>query len=250
MAHIRLEHVHVNLPIYDSSMRRLFKVPRFGRSRVGTQALGDTGRTLSIHALNDICLEIKEGERVCLIGHNGAGKTTLLRTVAGIYPASSGTIQIHGKLIAILSNSIALNADATGYENIKLVAELYDWPKNKVPRYIDEIEEFTELGDYLSLPIRIYSAGMVARLVYAMATQEVPDVLVVDEGIGAGDANFQEKAEARTKSFLDRSKIVLIATHSEPICRAICNRAVLLAGGRQVFSGSVDEALDRYASLR
>ena len=112
-----------------------------------------------IHALGGLNLELHEGDRVCLIGHNGAGKTTLLRVLAGIYPASTGKVEVVGKVFALLGNSMMMNADATGYETIRLVANLYHWPQEQMPELIRNIEEFTELGEYLSLPTRVYSAA-------------------------------------------------------------------------------------------
>jgi ABC-2 type transport system ATP-binding protein/lipopolysaccharide transport system ATP-binding protein len=193
---------------------------------------------------------LEEGDRVCIIGHNGAGKTTLLRVIAGIYPPSAGRIEVDGKVMALLGQNLAPNPDATGYENIRLVANLYDWPKDRLTEYIRDIEEFTELGEYLSLPARIYSAGMHARLAFAMATIQVPDVLLIDEAIGAGDVHFQEKARARTRDFISRAKIMVMASHAIDFCRAMCNKALLLANGRLVFFGDIEEGLSRYAELR
>jgi ABC-type polysaccharide/polyol phosphate transport system ATPase subunit len=179
-----------------------------------------------------------------------AGKTTLLRLIAGIYPPSSGRVKVDGKVMALLGQNLAPNPDATGYENINLIANLYDWPKERVPEYIRDIEEFTELGEYLSLPARIYSAGMHARLAFAIATIQVPDVLLIDESIGAGDAHFQQKARARTEEFIRRAKIMLMASHSIDFCRAMCNKALLVANGRRVFFGDIEKGLSRYAELR
>ena len=162
---------------------------------------------------------------MCLIGQIGAVKTTLLRLMAGIYPPTSGRVEISGKVIAQLGSSMSLNGDATGYENIKLVAELYDWT-------------------------RVYSAGMSARLAFALVTMQSPDILLIDEGIGAGDAQFQERAELRVKNFLGEAKIVVLASHSVDLCRAICNKALLMSNGRQQFFGDIDEGFDRYAKSR
>ena len=145
---------------------------------------------------------------------------------------------------------MTLNPDATGYENIRLIAELYDWPKAKVPDYIREIEDFTELGEYLTLPTRIYSAGMLARLAFAMATMQSPDVLLMDEAIGAGDAHFQGKAQARVEDFVSRAKIMLLGSHSADLCKALCNKALLLSKGSRIFFGDIDEAFKRYGELQ
>jgi ABC-type polysaccharide/polyol phosphate transport system ATPase subunit len=217
---------------------------------VGTQAISHSGAVLIIHALNSLNLELHEGDRVCLIGHNGAGKTTMLRVLAGIYPASSGKVEVVGKVFALLGNSMMMNPDATGYETIRLVANLYHWPKERMAEFIRDIEEFTELGEYLSLPTRVYSAGMQTRLAFAMATVQTPDILLIDEGIGAGDAHFQDKAQARVRQFISRAKIIVLASHSIELCRALCTKALILNKGTQVFFGGIEEGLDRYAHLR
>jgi ABC-type polysaccharide/polyol phosphate transport system ATPase subunit len=250
MTHVRLENVEVRLPVHDASSLRLMRLPWFGRATVGTGAVSHSGGVFIIHALRDLSVEFAEGDRVCLIGHNGAGKTTLLRLLAGIYPSTSGRVDINGKVMAVLGTGMTLNPDATGYENIGLIAELYDWPKAKVPEYIREIENFTELGEYLTLPTRIYSAGMLARLAFAMATMQSPDVLLMDEAIGAGDAHFQEKAQARVHDFVSRAKIMVLASHSYGLCKALCNKALLLSKGSRIFFGDIDEGFKRYGELQ
>jgi ABC-type polysaccharide/polyol phosphate transport system ATPase subunit len=250
MSRIKLANVSIHIPVYDSSTLRLVRMPSFGRAKVGSSSVSHAGAAFVVHALNNLDLELTDGDRVCLIGHNGAGKTTLLRVLAGIYPPSGGTLEVDGKVMALLGNSLALNADATGYENIRLVASLYDWPKEKLPEYIRDIEDFTELGEYLSLPTRIYSAGMLTRLAFAIATMRPPDVLLMDEGIGAGDAHFQAKAQARTHDFVNRARIMVLASHSVELCKAICNKGLLMAKGSRVFFGDVDEAFGRYAEMQ
>jgi ABC-2 type transport system ATP-binding protein/lipopolysaccharide transport system ATP-binding protein len=249
MPHIRLRNINVSIPVYDSSARRLVRLPNALPGRVGVRNVSHSRGVRIIHVLSNINIDIKDGDRVCLLGHNGAGKTSLLRVLAGIYPPSSGGIDVSGKVVALLGSSISLNEYATGYENIELVSELYNWPKDRMADCIRDIEEFSELGEYLEMPTRIYSAGMAARLAYAMATQQVPDVLLMDEGIGAVDARFKEKAEARTRDFVNRSKIVVLASHSLDLCRAICNRALLLSNGQQEYFGDIEEAIKRYLAV-
>src|SRR5262249_37925040 len=192
MAHVKVEDASGRIPVFETSGLRLLRIPSFGRAKVGASNVSHAGALWVIHALSNIDLELGEGDRVCIIGHNGAGKTTLLRLIASIYPPSAGRVEVERKVMTLLGQHVAPNPDATGYENIRLIASLYDWPMERMPEYIREIEEFTELGEYLSLPARIYSAGMHARLAFAMATIRVPDVLLIDESIGAGDAHFQE----------------------------------------------------------
>lgn len=250
MTHVRLTKANVEIPVYDSHALRLIKLPSFRQMKVGTSTVSRSGDIVLMHALRDLDLTLAEGDRVCVIGHNGAGKTTLLRLIAGIYPATSGTVDVNGTVFALLGASLTLNRDATGYENIDLVANIQDWPRNCAADYIRDIEEFTELGEYLSLPVRVYSAGMQARLAFALATMQSPDILLIDEGIGAGDSDFQEKAKARVQQFVGQAKILMLASHSRELCRALCNKALLMSKGQKVFFGGVDDAFARYAELQ
>ncbi len=249
MSYVRLTEANVEIPLYDSHALRLVRLPSFRGTKVGTSTVSHSGGVVLMHAIKDLTLSLSEGDRVCVIGHNGAGKTTLLRLIAGIYPASSGAVEVSGKPFALLGASLTLNNDATGYENIDLVANIQDWPRARMADYVRDIEEFTELGEYLSLPTRVYSAGMQARLAFALATIQSPDILLIDEGIGAGDADFQEKAAARVRRFVEQAKILVLATHSRELCCALCNKAALMSKGELNFFGDIDEAFSRYAKL-
>jgi ABC-type polysaccharide/polyol phosphate transport system ATPase subunit len=249
MTHVRLTDVNVGIPIYDVPSLRLIRRPSFKHAKVGTDTASRSGGALVMHVLKNLNLDLAEGDRVCVIGHNGAGKTTLLRVVSRIYPTVSGTVDVMGTVLALLGNSMAMNMDATGYENIQLMASLYDWPRERYQRDVRDIEEFTELGEYLALPIRVYSAGMRARLAFALATTEAPDILLIDEGIGAGDAHFQEKVQQRVTQFVSRARILLLASHSAPMCQAMCSKALLLSKGESIFYGDVKEAFQTYAKL-
>src|SRR5690349_5874558 len=249
MTHVRLRNVNVRIPIYDAHALRLLRLPSFGDAKVGTNTASRSGGVMVMHAIKNLTLDLAEGDRVCLIGHNGAGKTTLLRLVAGIYPPETGTVSVQGETFALLGGTMALNSDATGYENIRLMATLYDWPQDTYAQAVKDIEEFTELGEYLSLPVRIYSAGMHARLAFALATAQTPDILLIDEGIGAGDAHFQEKAQARVQDFVSRARIMLLASHSIALCRAMCNKALVMRQGETAFFGDIEEGFKVYASI-
>jgi ABC-type polysaccharide/polyol phosphate transport system ATPase subunit len=246
MACIRLKNIHLSIPIYDSSAMRLFRLPSFGTARVGSRSFDSVSGVLRVNALRDLSLDIEEGDRVALIGTNGAGKTTLLRLLAGIYPVQQGEFHIEGSIRSLLESVMALNPDATGYENIRLVANLEGWPHDRIDSYIADIESFTQLGEYLSLPIRIYSAGMNARLAFAIATMQSPDILLVDENIGAGDAHFQMEAQERINAVINRTKIMVIASHSMELLHLICNKGVLLNNGQLIYFGELKEAIRRY----
>ena len=250
MTHVRLDRANVAIPVYDSHALRLIRLPSFRLAKVGTSTISPSGKVMLMHALKNLALDLAEGDRVCLIGHNGAGKTTLLRLIAGIYPPTSGTVDVGGEIFALLGASLALNSDATGYENINLIAKIHDWPKDRTADHVRDVEEFTELGEYLSLPTRVYSAGMQARLAFALATVRSPDILLIDEGIGAGDADFQERAKIRLTRFAGQARILLLASHSRELCRALCSKALLMSKGEIVFFGDIEEAFGRYAMAR
>jgi homopolymeric O-antigen transport system ATP-binding protein len=249
VTYIRIKDADIEIPIYDSHALRLIKLPSFRTAKVGSSTVTKSGDVMIVHALKNLSLELSEGDRVCVIGHNGSGKTTLLRLVAGIYPTTRGSIETEGNVLALL-NSMPLNSDATGYENIKLTAEINGWPRSRSADYIRDIEDFTELGEYLSLPTRVYSAGMQARLAFGLSTMQSPDILLIDEGIGAGDADFQVKAQARIERFVGGTKIILLASHSKELCRALCTKALLMSKGEKVYFGEIEEAFDRYAQIR
>jgi len=249
MTYVRLTKTNVEVPVYDSHALRLIRLPSFRRAKVGTSTVNWSGNVISIHALKNVDLSLSDGDRVCVIGHNGAGKTTLLRLIAGIYPATSGRLEISGKVFALVGTSLVFNQDATGYETIDLVANIYDWPKQRAAEYVRDTEEFTQLGEYLSLPTRTYSAGMGARLAFALATLQPSDILLIDEGIAALDSDFQQKAQARIKKLVGCIKILLLASHSLELCRSLCNKALLMSKGEAVFFGDVEEGFARYARV-
>jgi len=192
-------------------------------------------------------MDIKEGDRVALIGHNGGGKSTLLKVIAGIYSAQKGDVSVEGSVQSMLETAVSLNPDATGYENIRLVATLANWPRKKMHDYISDIEKFTELGDYLSLPIRVYSNGMNARLAFAIATIKAPDILLIDENIGAGDAQFQEKVEERVSAIFSEVKIIVVASHSRSLLEMFCNKGALFRSGKLLYFGDLQEAFRIYS---
>ena len=164
---------------------------------------------ITIRALNDINIEIHEGDAVGLVGHNGAGKTTLLQVLAGIYEPTHGKIEISGTVAPLFNTNLGIDADDTGLNNIYTTGFILGMNKKEIDKKINEIIEFTELDDYLSLPVRTYSAGMTTRLGFAIATSIDPEILLLDENIGAGDARFQLKAAARVKELMKKSKINL-----------------------------------------
>ncbi len=232
MARISIEKLRCEFAIYGSNSRSL-------KNRVIAQATG--GRIMSgardvvaVRALDDISLEIKDGDRIGLVGHNGSGKTTLLRVLAGIYKPAAGTITIEGSLGAILDPSAGMDPEATGIENIYLRGHLLGMRRAEIETAIPDIAEFTDLGDFLTLPMRTYSAGMAARLAFGISTATRHDILLMDEGIGAGDASFQDKAQKRIESLFARTSIVILASHSAELIDRYCNRRLQLERGKIV----------------
>lgn len=200
-----------------------------------------------VSALRSLSFELKQGDRVGLIGHNGAGKSTLLKVLAGIYQPTAGEIQVTGHVVSTLNLALGNEPEATGYENIITRGLLLGMKKKEIDRRLDEIAAFTELGEYLNMPVRIYSSGMLTRLAFATVTAMDADILLMDEVIGTGDASFMEKAERRLNDFLNRSSVLVLASHSEATIRKFCSKAIMLEHGQLVGFGSVDEIFSIYA---
>jgi homopolymeric O-antigen transport system ATP-binding protein len=244
MAFLRLRNLSVEFPMYQGSSRSLKKL-LVATTTYGNLARDATDRVL-VHALNDLTLDIEDGDRVALIGANGAGKTTLLRVLAGIYYPTRGQVYSSGRISALLDAAVGLNPDATGRENIILRGMYMDIHPREMRARVDEIAEFTELGPYLDMPARTYSAGMMVRLGFAVSTCIPPEILLMDEWLSAGDARFLDKAQRRMEQFVDRSSILVFASHSEELLRKWCNRGLLLQQGRITRSGPVDEIIAAY----
>jgi homopolymeric O-antigen transport system ATP-binding protein len=244
MAFLRLRNLSVEFPMYQGSSRSLKKL-LVATTTYGNLARDATDRVL-VHALNDLTLDIEDGDRVALIGANGAGKTTLLRVLAGIYYPSRGQVYSSGRISALLDVAVGLNPDATGRENIILRGMYMDIHPREMRARIDEIAEFTELGAYLDMPARTYSAGMMVRLGFAVSTCIPPEILLMDEWLSAGDARFLDKAQRRMEQFVDRSSILVLASHSQDLLRKWCNRGLFLQQGRIISSGPIDEVIATY----
>jgi ABC-2 type transport system ATP-binding protein/lipopolysaccharide transport system ATP-binding protein len=191
-------------------------------------------------------MAIEHGERVGLVGHNGAGKTTLLRVIAGIYEPVTGTVAVEGRTVPLFDAGLGTDPESSGMDNIQLRGLFLGLSKAEMRRRTDEIAEFTGLGPFLDMPLRTYSTGMQARLAFAISTCIDPDVLLLDEGIGAGDAAFMAKASQRLDRLVQQTGILVLASHSEDLLRRLCSKAFLFEHGRVVAEGSVDEVLARY----
>ncbi len=244
LASLRLRDIGVEFPIYSGGSRSLKKV-LFNRTTQGNLAR-DARDRITVQALSDVSLDIADGDRLAIIGANGAGKSTLLKVLAGIYAPTRGLIQACGRVSALLSASVGLNPDATGRENIITLGMFMDVHPREMRARVDEIADFTELGYYIDMPVRTYSSGMMVRLCFAVATSVRPQILLMDEWLAAGDAAFLTKARQRMEDFLSGASILALASHSLPLLKEWCNRAVLLDHGRIAAMGSVEEVAAFY----
>lgn len=244
MARIDLKNVSVEFPVYNVSSRSFKK--SFLHLATGGAIVEDATQHMVIKAIKHISLSIKDGERVGLIGHNGAGKSTLLRLLAQIYEPTSGHVHIEGQISPMLNITHGIEGEFTGYENIILRGTVLGLNRQQIKDKIAQIAEFSGLGDYLAMPIRTYSAGMMVRLAFAISTSIKPDILLIDEVFGAGDSDFMIKARQKMASLLDQSSVVVMATHSDELIQEFCNKALLLENGRIKYFGTVQDALALY----
>ena len=245
MAEIELRNLTIHLPIYDADSRILRKV--MFRRQTGGKVSSDG--PVHIAALQDLNINIGTGERVGLVGHNGAGKTTLLRALAGVYAPTGGSIRVDGKVFALLSPGLGMDPEDSGFENIFNIGIMLGMTRRAIENKLDEVAEFTGLGEYLALPVRTYSSGMQLRLAFSVVTLIEPDILLLDEGLGAGDARFAKGASARVDALMERTNILVLASHSEELLRQFCDRAILLEEGLVVADGDMAMVLDAYHRL-
>ena len=199
-----------------------------------------------VPALVDVDLSVKDGERIGIIGHNGAGKSTLLKMLAGVYPPTHGTRLVEGKICSLFDITLGFEPDATGRENIMYRAYLQgETPRTLRPKQ-KQIEEFSELGDFLDTPVRYYSAGMAVRLAFSIATAIEPEVLLIDEVLSVGDLSFQNKAGQRMKDMMANASLMVMVSHDLASIEKLCTKAIWLEHGRIVASGSAKEISAMY----
>lgn len=226
MSSIRLTDLHVAFPLFVGKQQFLL-----------TRWLAGQGRaqeTPHIVALKHINLEIGAGERVAIMGANGSGKTTLLRALLGVYPPTSGHIMVEGKVSSMISLNLGFDVEATGRENIFIRATVMGLSRKQILRHIDDIVDFAGLGEFMDYPLRTYSSGMVMRLSFAIATAIPADVIILDEWLSVGDAEFQTRAEARLNDYISQAKILVFATHNTELANRLCTRKITLSNGQIV----------------
>ncbi len=243
MAHIRIDNVSVDFPLYHGSARSLKKtVVAAASGRLGE----DKHQRRVVQALRDVSVALRSGERLGLVGYNGAGKTTLLRTLAGIYEPVAGRIHIEGSVNALLDPQLGMNLDLTGRENIMLRGLYSGFSPGDIRALEEDVQDFAELGEFLDLPVRFYSSGMVVRLGFAMATAIRPQVLLMDEWFLAGDANFMNKARTRLEKIVRDAEILVLSSHVASAVLEWCTRVIWMDQGRVRMDGPAAEVMDLY----
>lgn len=243
MARIVLDSVGVDFPVHNADSLSLQLTVL---NAIGGQLLTRPGSAVFVEALKDISLEFRDGDRVGLIGHNGAGKTTLLRLLAGVYEPTSGKALIEGRTTSFTDITLGMDPEASGWANIIFRCVFLGMSFREARAAAPEIAAFSELGDFLELPVRTYSSGMFLRLAFAISTSIEPEIIVMDEMIGAGDARFLERAQARLDKLLEKARILVLASHQASILRALCYKLIWLEKGRVRLVGGVDEVLGAF----
>jgi len=203
---------------------------------------------MRVHALKDLNLTLDEGDRVGIIGHNGAGKSTLLRLLAGIYPPTKGKRQVDGQISSLFDIALGFESEATGWENINYRSYLQGETPRTIKDKVQPIAEFSELGDFLDMPVRHYSSGMSVRLAFSIATAIEPEILLVDEVLSAGDMAFQEKARQRMKDMMKKAKIIVMVSHDLASIARLCDRAIWLDHGTIRADGPVSDVIQAYTT--
>ena len=257
MTSILVEQLSLDFPVLSSDARSLrnqfiinpirqaLALPR----KVGGEITVDNGGTV-VKALKNINFKINDGDRVGLIGQNGSGKTTLLRVLAGIYEPSQGEITVDGMVLPLLNIQEGVSGDLSGRGLIKKRAILLGLNQEQTETLTEDVIDFCDLGEYIDMPVRTYSAGMLVRVTFGVITGIKSNILLFDEFIGAGDANFQDKSKTRIEKFIGKAGIMVLASHDRELLNNWCNRSMVFHAGQLVFDGKPQMALDFYDEMR
>jgi lipopolysaccharide transport system ATP-binding protein len=244
MAKIELNNVSIELPIFSANGRSIKN--SLLKFTTGGKLISDLSGNVSIQALQDLNFTILDGDRIGVIGHNGSGKSTLLRVLGGVYYPTRGRVNSQGHLSSLIDISLGINDELTGRENIFLRGALLGLSKKDINSKLDEIIDFSELGDFLDIPVRTYSSGMQLRLAFSVATVIRPEILLMDEWLSVGDERFRQKAEARLFDLIQSTKILVIASHSKELIIKNCNRVIWLEHGIMKMDGPPDLICEKY----
>lgn len=244
MAKIQFIQAGVEIPIFNAASRSL--KTRIMQMATGGNLSADKNGHVVVQALQGLNFEFAEGDRVGLLGHNGAGKSTLLRVLSGVYSPTRGEVIVQGQVASLIDVSLGIDHEATGRENIFLRGALLGLTKKEVDAKLEEIIDFSELGDYIDMPVRTYSSGMHLRLAFAVSTVICPEILLMDEWLSVGDESFKHKAEARIKELVESTKILVIASHSRDLIQRTCNRVLWLEHGNIKMDGKPEEVCQSY----
>jgi lipopolysaccharide transport system ATP-binding protein len=232
MTHIVAENVAIEFPLYQTSARS-FK-NRVLQAATGGVLARSAKDVMVVRALEDINLELKAGDRLGLLGHNGSGKTTLLRVFSGVYAPIQGRLTVEGRIASMLNITLGLDGEATGMENIYLRGTLMGYTGSQMKAIIKEICDFSELGEFIHMPLRTYSSGMSMRLAFAISTLVSADIILMDEWLSVGDAAFSVKAQERIHSIIDKAGIMVLASHDRGLIERLCNKTIELQHGRVI----------------
>ncbi len=247
MAHVLLENASVELAVYNARGRALKS--EILRRTVGGGLQNDRDRSVQVvKALDRVSFEARDGDRIGLVGGNGAGKTSLLRVLSRVYPPTSGRVSIQGRVSSLFDLFMGMDVDASGYDNIRMRSIMLGCDYKQAEAIIPDVEEFSQLGEFLDLPIRAYSSGMLLRLAFAVCTAVHPDILILDEIIGVGDAEFAERAEKRLHAMIEKASIMFLASHDDAAIMNLCNRTLWMKGGRLMMDGKPEDVLAAYAA--
>jgi ABC-type polysaccharide/polyol phosphate transport system ATPase subunit len=245
VAKLELHGVEVYYPVFTSGTQQSLLANVAHKASFGVLARS-ASEGMAVRALKGVSLSLKDGDRLGIVGRNGSGKTTLLKVAANLVWPQQGRVEMSGVIRNVIALGAGLDMEMTGFQNIDYVCRLYGLSKATTKSIANDIEEFSELGEFLNIPIRTYSSGMLLRLSFSLATALPGDILVVDEVLAAGDAHFIGRAKARIESLLDKARITVFATHSPDILTTFCNKAIWMDRGLVRFAGSPEETWARY----
>lgn len=244
---IRLENVDVTFPVFYNDASRSLR--GYLATKTQRRSSVEASGVIQVHALKNISFTVERGERVGIIGLNGAGKTTLLKTIAGIYAPTGGTLEVHGAARGFFNISAGLDVNASGLRNIQNMSFFYTRNIDEIAAKTPEIIEFSELGEFIYMPVFTYSAGMLARLMVSVAISYDAENILFDEVLGAGDATFLDKLNKRVIKMVEDAKCFVLATHSFPLMKQYCTKAILLNRGEVEEYGDIDRVIERYIAL-